>query len=142
MSALKSRKNTAWLTWLSLISGGVIISLLLSWSANHFLNIQEWPAFLAATGIAAALLAGGWQLLKVSEHGSLPKRLGIILLAAVFLRILAGAAWFQLMPAYGHGTPEEQAGYIMSDAYTRDRTAWDLATSEKPLTRAFQGVYR
>jgi hypothetical protein len=30
----------------------------------------------------------------------------------------------------------------MSDAYTRDRTAWDLAISEKPLLRAFQGTFR
>lgn len=142
MRNLEARKKTTWLVWLALIIGGVILSLLLSWSANHFQNIQDWPVFLIAALIAAILLGGGWQLLNAGEHRSLPSQLGTVFMIAFLLRLLAGAAWFQLIPVYGHGTPEEQAGYIMSDAYTRDRTAWDLATSEKPLARAFQGVYR
>lgn len=142
MNDIQSRKKNSWSTWLALITGGAIVSLLLSWAGSHFQNIQEWPIFLAATLIAAVLLAGSWWLLKVSEHGLLPNRVGAILLLAVGLRLLAGTTWFQLIPIYGHGTPEEQAGYIMSDAYTRDRTAWELATSEKPMSRAFQGVYR
>jgi len=138
----KPKNKSVWLQWPALIMGGFILSALLCWSANHFQNLQEWPVFLTTTLIASLLLAGGWLLLKAGEHGSIPNRLGMVFLIAFLLRLLAGAAWFQLIPVYGHGTPEEQAGYIMSDAYTRDRTAWDLATSEKPLARAFQGVYR
>lgn len=142
MSESNSLRVSTWVKWLSLAIGCVAISLLLSWAGGHFLNFQDWPALLITGLIAAFLLAGSWWLLKRSENGVLPGRVGLILLVAVLLRLSASVAWFQLIPTYGHGTPEEKAGYIMSDAYTRDRTAWELATSEKPLTRAFQGTYR
>ena len=142
MSKSPPRHYAYWLKWLFLAAGCVILSLLLTWSASHFQNLQDWPVFLVTSLIAALILVGGWWLFKIGEHGSLPGRLGLILLLAVLLRLTAGATWFQLIPIYGHGTPEEQTGYIMSDAYTRDRTAWELATSEKPLPRAFQGTYR
>ena len=130
------------LKWLYLTAGCVSVALLLTWSASHFQTLQDWPAYLAAILISALILLGGWWLLRISEPGTLPGWLGSALLLAAVLRLVAGATWSQLMPIYGHGTPEEQAGYIMSDAYTRDRAAWDLAISEKPLLRAFQGTFR
>ncbi|HWQ84202.1 MAG TPA: hypothetical protein VN363_06520 [Anaerolineales bacterium] len=142
MEASKSLRNPSWPKWLSLAAGCIIISLLLAWSGSHYQTLQDWPVFLGTSMLAGMLLIGGWWFLKLSEHEALPGQLGLILLLAVVLRLGASAAWFQLIPIYGHGTPEERAGYIMSDAYTRDRTAWELATSEKPLLRAFQGTYR
>lgn len=142
MSESKSPRAALWLTWLSLAVGCVVISLLLSWSGSRFQSIQDWPVYLKTGLIVFFLLAGSWWLLKRSENGALPSWLGLILLVAFLLRLGASTTWFQLIPSYGHGTPEEKAGYIMSDAYTRDRTAWELATSEKPLTRTFQGTYR
>jgi hypothetical protein len=139
---IKSMLNNSRLKWLYLTAGCVSAALLLAWSASHYQTLQDWPVYLAAILISAMILLGGWWLLQISEHGTLPGWLVSALLLAAALRLFAGATWSQLMPIYGHGTPEEKAGYIMSDAYTRDRTAWDLATSEKPLLRAFQGTFR
>jgi hypothetical protein len=45
------------------------------------------------------------------------------------------------LPRYGYGNEAEVFGYVMSDAFRRDMTAWDLAQSGKPLSMAF-GAYR
>ncbi|HLF89897.1 MAG TPA: hypothetical protein VI451_13185, partial [Anaerolineales bacterium] len=47
--------------------------------------------------------------------------------------------WFSGLPVWGHDTEVQKAGYIMSDAYQRDAAAWELAQSNRPLTRAFTG---
>ena len=45
------------------------------------------------------------------------------------------------LPVYGHGDPDDQAGYVFTDAHNRDNQAWTLATSEQPIVEAFSRKY-
>jgi hypothetical protein len=65
-----------------------------------------------------------------------------LLVGAALLRLAAGVVWSFILPVAGYDSPPEQRGYVMSDAYDRDRTAWELARSDKSLVKAFQGAYR
>jgi hypothetical protein len=55
---------------------------------------------------------------------------------------LPGSALTQLLPVIGYlDSQEHQAGYAFTDAYVRDRQAWELANTGAPLTTAFSGQY-
>lgn len=115
------------------------LSLGLAWISSGFLHLEGMGSLLAALLLGAAILGGGWWLLK-SE--SPPRWLGGLLISAALLRLAVGIFWFVSLPAWGYDSSPEQAGYVMADAYDRDQTAWELAWSEKPLAKAFQGGYR
>jgi len=117
----------------------VLLSWTLAWVSGGFQSARGWLSFLLILLLGVALLAGGWRLL----HSETPPRWLIwLLLGAALLRLAIGALWLVVLPVAGYGTPPERHGYVMADAYDRDQTAWDLAQSDKPLTRAFQGTYR
>jgi len=98
-----------------------------------------WISFLLVSLVGAAILAAGWLLVR---RESPPRWVLWLVLAAALLRMATGVLWYLALPAYGYGSPPESSGYVMADAYERDQTAWELASSEKPLTRALQGTYR
>lgn len=81
-------------------------------------------------------MISGWWALRIEK---LPRWLGALLLGAALLRLAAGVLWFSALPHWGHGTPAEQAGYIMGDASSRDQAAWKLAGSKNSLWVAFDG---
>ena len=58
-------------------------------------------------------------------------------LLAFAIRFGAAVFWSLALPVWGYGNPQEQAGYVMADAYTRDTAAWALAQSGQPLVKAF-----
>ena len=116
----------------------VILSLALAWVSSGFLGIQNWGSFLLALLLATGLLAGGWLALR-SE--ALPHRLAFLLVGAALLRLALGVLWYTSLPSNGYASPAELRGYVMADAYDRDRAAFELSRSEKPLWRAFQGSY-
>ena len=60
-------------------------------------------------------------------------------IGAGFLRLVLGVVWFLALPAGGYETDVQQAGYVMEDAFNRDRAAWELARTDQPLIVAFQG---
>lgn len=95
-------------------------------------------AFGLALLLGAALLWGGWWLLR----GEAPRWLAWLTLGAALLRLGAGVLWYVALPLAGYQSPPEREGYIMADAYERDRTAWELAQADKPLIKAFAGNYR
>lgn len=66
-----------------------------------------------------------------------PSWLRRLTIFALLLRLLAALLWTVALPHWGYGTPPELAGYVMSDAYTRDTAAWKLAHSGRPLLDAF-----
>ena len=115
------------------------LSLAFAWISSGFQDIQGWGSFLGVLFLGAAILGGGWWALK----GEAPPRwLGGLLLGAALLRLAVGLFWYVSLPVWGYDSPPEQSGYVMADAYDRDQTAWQLARSEKPLLKAFQGGYR
>jgi len=123
--------------------GGIVLSpglaVLLAWITTGYVSTEGWASYLGVVSLAGGLLALGWWLIK-SE--SPPRWLGMLLIGAAILRLAVGVLWYTALPVLGYGSPAEQAGYVMADAYERDQTAWDLANSQKPLRRAFQGAYR
>lgn len=64
-----------------------------------------------------------------------------IMLFAFLLRLGLGVTASLLLPQVGYESKTNQAGYLFLDAYRRDSQAWDLAQSEKPLSRAFDQKY-
>src|SRR5574341_67788 len=117
----------------------VLLSLGLAWVSAGFQNLEGWFSFLLIFLLAAALLAGGWWLVRLESP---PRWMLWLLTGAALLRLAAGVLWLFALPAAGYDSPPEQRGYVMSDAYDRDRTAWDLARGDKSLVKAFQGAYR
>jgi hypothetical protein len=85
--------------------------------------------------LAVALLVGGWAALRPELT---PTWIWGLTAGAVLLRMSAGIFWYSALPVWGHGSEAETAGYVMSDAYFRDTTAWELAQSDKQLSAAFQ----
>ncbi|GAB4482753.1 MAG: hypothetical protein Kow0088_25740 [Anaerolineales bacterium] len=64
-------------------------------------------------------------------------------MTAAVLRLALGALWFILLPTAGFGSPAERSGYVMADAYNRDRAAWRAAKENVPLSKLIRGrVYR
>lgn len=69
------------------------------------------------------------------------KTLAIIIVLGFFLRILAGVTLHLGLPIYGHEDEDDRAGYVFTDAHKRDTQAWTLATSDLPITDAFNRKY-
>lgn len=140
----------AWLPWGGGLLAALILAFFLAWISNgnatNFSAGPEgfagWGSFFAALIISGLIMAGVWSALQASEPAHLPAWLGLALALAFLLRLGAGVLWATLLPKYGFEGEGENAGYVMADAYERDQTAWELASSDKPLLRAFQGGFR
>jgi hypothetical protein len=80
--------------------------------------------------------------LKISHAWSNGGRtLGYLIALAFFLRLLVAVELSLNLPVYGHSDADDRAGYVFSDAHTRDSQAWRLATSEHPIVNAFSRKY-
>ena len=99
-----------------------------------FRSVNGWVAFFILNLMSAGLFAGVWWLLRVER---LPNWLIVLAVGAALLHLAAGLFWFKGLPRWGHGTLDENAGYVMADAYARDTMAWKLANSDRPLPAAF-----
>ncbi len=122
-------------TWVTWLAGILLVASTTCLASNNFASLQSWFNFLWVTLLAAGILALGLYLLR-SEN--LPKGLAALVIAAAVLRLVFGAVWLYALPAWGHGTEAEKAGYVMADASARDQAAWKLAQSSKPLLNAFR----
>ncbi len=123
----------------AILTGAVALALLLAWVSAGFKDAHAWLPFWAILIIDIVLMLGTWRLLRGESP---PRWLLALLIGAALLRLTAGVIWYLVLPVTGYGSPAESAGYVMSDAYDRDSSAWNLASSEKPLIKAFQGGYR
>jgi hypothetical protein len=127
--------------WRLCIGGAVAflgLAFGLAWVSNGYSGGEGWASFLAFLVLGGLLLWGGWRALR-SE--ALPTWLAGLLVGAALLRLAAGVLWMVVLPVAGHQSETERQGYVMADAYERDQAAWDLARSEKPLSKAFEGGY-
>ncbi len=77
------------------------------------------------------ILFGIWQLAGSNKH------LHWMMLIAFVLRIFIGAFLFWGLPKFGYNEQVQQSGYLYADAFTRDGYAWQLASSEETLFKAF-----
>jgi hypothetical protein len=69
------------------------------------------------------------------------KHLAYMIALAFLLRLAVGATLHLALPVYGHADEDDRAGYVYTDAHKRDNQAWDLATSERPISDAFSEKY-
>ena len=129
-------KAAWWAVCLAVLTG---LAFALAWVSSGYTSLTGWFPFLVVVVAGAGMLWVGWWLVRKETP---PGWLGGLLIAAALLRLGVGVIWFSGLPVWGYGSPAELNGYVMSDAYDRDRSAWDLSQSEKPLVKAFQGGYR
>lgn len=89
-----------------------VANSLLLW-LSFFLGLRVWRAF-----------GGG-------------KTLAALLLTAFFLRLVLGLFLHASLPVIGFDNEVQNAGFVYSDAYTRDSQAFELAVSGNSLFSAF-----
>ena len=142
-----------WVLWLAAIAGVLLITSGLTWvssvcidcdaeSSLATINLFTWLSFFAVVLLGCAILYGGWWVVQGSERSKsapgLPRWLAGLLVGAAILRLGLGIVWYLALPVYGHGTPQEQDGYVMADAHQRDQLAQKIAISKKSLGQALQ----
>jgi len=127
-----SQKNTPKLLTLLIGTGliSLVLTLCLAWISNRYTGLQGWDSFLGGAALSGVILGLGWYSLK---NEVLPRWLIWLVMGAALFRLALGALWFIVLPTGGYQSPAELHGYVMADAYNRDRAAWNLAQSGKPM---------
>ena len=123
-----------WRFYAALASFCLLTALLFAYISTRFSNTSNWLSFFLVLIIMVGLSVLCWRLL---QKENLTMELGVVLIAAVLLRLAAGAFLYVALPVFGHNSPLETNGYVMADAGKRDQAAYLLAVSEKPLSTAF-----
>jgi hypothetical protein len=78
-----------------------------------------------------------WFVWRWVTEGESPRFLLAALTVAIVLRLGLGIAFTYALPRYGYDEEPQRAGYVYSDAFTRDVDAWSLAASDQSLLTAF-----
>lgn len=93
-------------------------------------------AYLLLLLVLSVLMLLAWQ---AASGFSKPDWLFPAVIVAFLLRLGVGVGLTLTLPTWGYSDNlPHRAGYIYSDAYTRDVDAWNLARSEEPLLSAWQ----
>ena len=101
--------------------------------------LKGWLVFSFLLALVVGILYVTWRTV-IGRH--LEKSLLLAVTVAFLLRLWVGAALTQLLPVVGYpDSQEHQAGYTFTDAYMRDRQAWELANTGEPLHTTFSGQY-
>lgn len=127
-------KPINWKHWAGVGLGIIVLAILLAAVSTEFNSVQGWASFVIGLLIIALILRLVWRAL---DSESLPRSLAILVVGAALLRLAAGVLWFVSLPVDGYDTPEQNAGYIMTDAYNRDTLAYELAQSDTSLVDVF-----
>lgn len=127
-----------WASWLSGAIALSVLGLLLTWASVDAIDLRAWASFTLALSMAVLILFAGWWIVRYDPAIFVPEWLFWLLLGAVGLRLVLGVFFYLALPAWGYGSPVEQAGYVMADAHARDTAAWELAAGSEPLWTAFR----
>lgn len=113
--------------------------LLLSFGLAAGLALFQEGAFWQGTLAFFVVLAPGMVALEgaIAQAEEVPfaRRVGW---GSLLIRLALGLGLYLGLSLYGYPNEQERAGYIFTDAYNRDRQAWELAQSGHPLTDAFR----
>jgi hypothetical protein len=126
------------ISWIGFCLVGVVLALCLAWVSNRFTSVQGWGSFAKGAVLCTGIILLGWWSLKGEKLSKW--LLGLVVGAALF-RLALGALWFIVLPTGGYQSPAELKGYVMADAYNRDRAAWNLSQSQKPMWKVIS-AYR
>lgn len=116
------------------------LSFGLAWISTRYTGVAGWGSFFIMLLLGLGLILVSWIALRRDQHLSPPDWLLWLVLGAALLRLGLGAFWFISLPVMGYGSRVEKQGYVMADAQSRDRNAWFLADSSKPLGTAFRDL--
>jgi len=109
-------------------------ALVLGSATAFFCKGSFWSSWLAAVVISLVVV---FLLLKVWHRFGTGRALGTIMLVAFILRVAFGILSYSILPLWGYDTSTQNSGFLYSDAEGRDNDAYDLASSNNPLTMAF-----
>jgi hypothetical protein len=115
---------------LAMPAGALLGAVMAALSPGSF-----WAGWLAA---ALLFIFGLLALLSAWNWAGRGRALGWMIALAFLLRLAVGVGLSYALPEWGYSKPEQQAGYLFKDAYNRDREAWNLAQSDKPLWASFR----
>jgi 4-amino-4-deoxy-L-arabinose transferase-like glycosyltransferase len=96
--------------------------------------LSGWPAYLVVCTLSAGILWAVWR--GIGDQNT-PRVVAVAAGVALALRLLVGFGLNKALPLYGYDEPPQRAGFVFRDAHSRDRDAWNLGRSEKPLVAAF-----
>lgn len=134
MTEKTSFKTWGWpLAVIAAVSLG--LGALIQWISNAG---DFWPGCLAATGLI--FLSGAAMWLVWQRTGG-EKTLAWMMALAFLLRLFLAVFLAWGLPQFGYDTEPQKAGFVFEDAFRRDESAWALAQSNDPLTRAFSDEY-
>jgi hypothetical protein len=99
--------------------------------------LQKGVYWVGWLGFSAVFLLGFVALLIAWRWAGGGRVLAWMTALALLLRLAAGIAVYIVLPINGYDEPDDNAGYVFTDAHRRDDQAWELASSGKPLWSAF-----
>ena len=120
--------------WLPWVGGVIMVSGIMAVLDRQGALLSGWPAYLFLVALMAAVLWLAWRWVTEGEG---PRFLLVALAVAIVLRLGLGIAFTYALPRFGYDEEPQRAGYVYSDAFTRDVEAWSLADSDKSLLTAF-----
>jgi len=137
----KSKKSTPrpsrnFVPGLVVLGSLLALSFILAWVSSSFKAISSWPSFAAVLIFCVLIFWLTWLALQQEKP---PRWLLYLTIGAALFRLALGVVWFVALPAGGYDTEVQNAGYVMEDAFNRDRAAFELAQSDQPLIDAFRG---
>lgn len=103
--------------------------------------IQPGSFWLGWLALAVLFVPGLMALIAAWRWAGAGRILGWMTGLAVLLRLVAGIAVYLALPIDGYRVPDDQAGFVFTDAHRRDDQAWELASSDKPLLAGFDRTY-
>ena len=114
----------------SLGAGGLIQTVL---AVGNF-----WPGLVIMSMLIFFI---GCVLYFAWKKAGAGKALAWMIFLAFTIRLTYGALLAWGLPRYGYDEWPQGTGYVFEDAFRRDRNAWTLSRSEKPLISAFSNDY-
>lgn len=123
--------------------------------SRHFLWML--PVSLSLGAVLSYLQPGSWLVGWISFSSLLllsfylftllhrwaggGRALAWMLALAFGLRLLVGVGIYLALPVDGYDVPDDQAGFMFTDAHRRDDQAWDLVQSDDSILSAFNKTY-
>ncbi|NPV85280.1 MAG: hypothetical protein HPY45_04655 [Anaerolineae bacterium] len=113
------------------LAGGLVLGTVVAWlSPGEWL--RGWLAASFICWISLFCLASAWK------WGGGGKTLAWMMTLAFVLRLGAGIYLTLALPTHGYDDPQQNAGYVFTDAYRRDTEAWGFTLSATPLWDIFK----
>lgn len=113
--------------------------LILSFVIQTILPVGNfWKGTIAVFSLLILSMVFLYIAWQIAGRG---KALAWMMIIAFVLRLGSGIFFTWGLPQFGYEEPPQQAGFIFQDAFFRETSAWELAQSDKPLTKAFSEDY-